>query len=335
MMSAPSDDLPDDVAAALARTGVAGAVVSSTALAGGVSSEIWHVATTSGDVCVKRALAVLRTSDHWEAPVERSTSEARWLELAARLVPDLAPRLLAVDHDTGTLVLEYLDSDRYEVWKTQLLGGHVSVDTASALARGLRRFHDRAADPLLAGDFDRPELIAALRLEPYLDRTAERHRDLAEAIGRLRLEFHEHARTVVHGDVSPKNVLVAGDRVVLLDAECATWGDPMFDVAFCLTHLCAKAHHLRRLGGRWRPGADAFVGSYGARSPDDDERCARWLAVLLLARVDGASPLEYLDGGARERVRQGARHLVGAPTAGVTEAIDRWFAMLVDDAAQA
>src|SRR5690606_13316241 len=62
-------------------------------------------------------------------------------------------------------------------------------------------------------------------------------RDLAERTRRRRL-------TIVHGDYSPKNVLVRGGKLVLLDHEVIHWGDPAFDLGFSLTHLLSKAHPL-------------------------------------------------------------------------------------------
>ena len=122
-------------------------------------------------------------------------------------------------------------------------------------------------------------------------------------------------RTVIHGDVSPKNVLVGPDGPVLVDAECATWGDPAFDVAFCLNHLLLK--------GLWHPddaavlarAADALVAGYRSHvaweDPDKlDERVATLVPALALARVDGASPVEYLDDAQRDEVRHRARTLL-------------------------
>ncbi len=45
---------------------------------------------------------------------------------------------------------------------------------------------------------------------------------------------------LVHGDVSPKKVPAGPRGPVFLDAECAWYGDPAFDLAFCLNHLLLK-----------------------------------------------------------------------------------------------
>jgi aminoglycoside phosphotransferase (APT) family kinase protein len=113
---------------------------------------------------------------------------------------------------------------------------------------------------------------------------------------------------LVHGDFSPKNVLVYGGRLVLLDHEVAHFGDPAFDLGFSLTHLLSKAHHLvatRDAFGRaaldyWRV-YSATIGDLPWRG-DLEPRAVRHTLACLLARVAGRSPLEYLD--AEERARQ-------------------------------
>ncbi|HEV7576676.1 MAG TPA: aminoglycoside phosphotransferase family protein, partial [Caldimonas sp.] len=131
-------------------------------------------------------------------------------------------------------------------------------------------------------------------------------------------------------DVSPKNIVVGRDGPVLLDAECAWWGDPAFDLAFCLNHLLLKC--------LWTPAATtAFLASFdslaGAYLDAVDwepraaieQRAAALLPGLLLARVDGKSPVEYIDDDAdRERVRRVAGALLRRPAAHLRDVADAW-----------
>ena len=329
MTGAPTPPLPAEIAAGLAAIGIEldGAAVAEP-LAGGVSSDIWHVSSGAGEWCAKRALPTLRTAQRWDAPVERSAREADWLRAAATIAPDAVPRLIGYDDRTHTLALGYLPPQRFVNWKRDLLDGRVDPSVAARLGARLRALHDGMADGSYRRRFDRPDLIHALRLEPYLERTAARHPDLAPRFEGLVAHFHGAARTVVHGDVSPKNVLVGDGRVVLLDAECATWGDPWFDVAFCLTHLCAKAVHLPRRAAALRTTAEALLDAYAAApgAPTDDG--APWLPALLLARVDGASPLEYLSAAEADTIRAVARDLLARPPSTLAGCLEGWFAML-------
>jgi hypothetical protein len=108
---------------------------------------------------------------------------------------------------------------------------------------------------------------------------------------------------------------------VILDAECAWWGDPAFDLSFCLNHLLLKC--------LWTPPAragflrcfDALAAAYLAGvgwepPPALEARAAALLPGLLLARVDGKSPVEYITTEAdRTVVRRTARALLAAPVA--------------------
>lgn len=326
-MSSPAIQLPTELAASLDRLGVpTSRITHAEPLTGGVSSDIWRIATLDGDYCAKQALPVLKTAQRWEAPTERSTSEARWLEAVGGALPAAVPRLLGFDEPSGTLLLELLDPEIFVTWKSVLLDGQVDPDVARSVGSVLRQIHQVLATPDHRQRFDNRPLFVALRLEPYIERTAACHPDLDAPLRSLVDSFDGESSTVIHGDVSPKNILVGDGRVVLLDAECATWGDPAFDVAFCLTHLCAKGVHLDRHRASLRTAATALIDGYSLR--DDDAlsaRVARWLPALLLARVDGASPLEYLSEASRARIRARAIDGIRAPAPDAPSALAYWF----------
>jgi aminoglycoside phosphotransferase (APT) family kinase protein len=303
-------------------------------LTGGVSSDIALVSTDgTPDLVVKRALARLRVEAEWTAPVERSRYEARWLDVVGTLAPGFCPRLLGYDASTGYLAMEALDPATHAVWKTHLLAGTVDRHVATALGTRLAAVHTRtAADPALADRFDTGDLFEALRISPYLRAIARRHPDLSPAVDRLIDRLTGTRVALVHGDVSPKNILVGPRGPVLLDAECAWWGDPAFDLAFCLTHLLLKslarpAHAdgllacARALTTAYRTGI-ASLGDGPASALDS--RAAALLPALLLARVDGDSPVEYLDPAEADLIRRTAPALVRRPPSTVEEMISMW-----------
>ncbi len=193
-----------------------------TPLSGGVSSDIWRVDLPGRSLCVKRALPRLRVASEWFAPVSRNRYEWEWLLVAAQIAPQAVPRPLAHDPELGLFAMAFLPGDRYPLWKTQLLAGHVDVSTAAQVGQLLATLHNATAGrPDLAAVFDSGDNFRALRLDPYLVATAARHPDLQPALAAL-VERTAQARiALVHGDVSPKNILVGPDGPVLLDAECA------------------------------------------------------------------------------------------------------------------
>jgi aminoglycoside phosphotransferase (APT) family kinase protein len=313
-----SGSLPEPVLAFLRDAGLArpGETPSAAALAGGVSSDIWKVNLAAGPVCVKRALPRLRVAQLWEAPVERNRYEWRWMQAASHIVPGSAPRVLAHD-DGGIFAMEFLDAARHPLWKRELHGGRADERFAARVGERLARIHAATAgDQDVADAFGTDAGFHAIRLEPYLLATAARHPDLA---ARLRLLAERTGATheaLVHGDVSPKNILVGAGGPVFLDAECAWYGDPAFDLAFCLNHLLLKCLWVPAAAAGFLRCFDALAATYfGVYAPAGLEmRAATLLPGLLLARVDGKSPVEYVTEEAqKERVRAVARALLLDP----------------------
>jgi 5-methylthioribose kinase len=304
----------DDITRFLAEAGF-GAVEEGGPLAGGVSSDIWRVVTTSGTVCVKRALPKLRVRDDWFAPVGRNRFEARWYRLVNRIAPGTAPEVLAEDIARGLFAMQYFPPEDHRLWKTELLAGRIDDRVFGALGHRIGRIHAATADRAeVAADFATDAAFEAIRLAPYLRTTAVRHPDLADRLNAIADRTAATRRALVHGDLSPKNILLRADASpILLDAECAWFGDPAFDPAFCLNHLILKSVHQPAHAARLRDGFERFWTAYLAcvtwEPPEAlAARTADLLAGLLLARIDGKSPVEYLtDEPKRDRARAIAR----------------------------
>lgn len=326
--------VPPDLHAALIRMGLADPAAPAAlgeALAGGVSSDIWRVDLPGGPICIKRALAQLRVAAEWHAPVERNRYEARWMIEAQAACPGAAPALLGQDPESGALAMAFLAPSEHPLWKAELHAGHADTAFAAAVGARLGRIHAAtAARPALAAEFPTDAIFHAIRLEPYLLATARAHPDLAGPLSALVATTMAHRLALVHGDVSPKNILAGPDGPVFLDAECAWWGDPAFDLAFCLNHLLLKC--------LWTPAAqagflacftalaDAYRAAIAWEAPARLEaRAAALLAGLFLARVDGKSPVEYITTEAdRNRVRRVARAMIAAPPATLEPVRARW-----------
>jgi len=306
-----------------------------TPLTGGVSSDLWRVDLPGRSVCVKRALARLKVAADWQAPVSRNAYEWAWMRFASRHRPDSVPELLAHDPEAGLFAMEYLPPEQYPMWKTQLLRGEVQVATAAAVGEVLGNLHAASAgDADLAAEFATDDNFHALRIEPYLLATAAAHPGLSDLLQGL---AHRTATThlaLVHGDVSPKNILVGPSGPVLLDAECAWYGDPAFDLAFCVNHLLLKCLVVPGRRTDLMRSARALAEEYlrcvdWEPRPELEARAASLLPALLLARVDGKSPVEYLtDDRHRLLVRTVASGLLRAPALTVGEALDAWAAAL-------
>ena len=320
----------------LVAKGLAGAGESAcwSALTGGVSSDIWRVDLPGRSLCVKRALAKLKVSADWQAPVSRNAYEWAWMQFAVEHCPDNVPRPLAHDPEAGLFAMSFLDPAQHQIWKQQLLAGDVSIETARAVGRLLGRLHAASAgDPRLAKEFDTGDNFYALRIEPYLIATAGVHPPVAARLRELAERTAAARIALVHGDVSPKNILVGARGPVLLDAECAWFGDPAFDLAFCLNHLLLKCLVP---GARRSELMTAFAGlveAYFAQANWESQtalerRTAELLPALLLARVDGKSPVEYLtEERQRAHVRSHALALLQQPANRLSAISELWLGL--------
>ncbi|MBI5279179.1 MAG: phosphotransferase [Burkholderiales bacterium] len=303
--------------------------VVATALAGGVSSGIYRVDLRSGSYCVKQALPKLKVAKEWLVPVERVFHEIAWLRAAAAIVPGHVPRVLGSDDETKSFVMEYL-GPQYANWKARLLAGHVDTGVARALGEVLGRIHATTADDAaVALQFATDANFHSIRLEPYLVETARVHPALADRLLALVERTASTRRVLVHGDVSPKNILAGPRGLVLLDAECAWFGDPAFDVAFCLNHFLLKAVHMPALAAQLLEAFRAVTAAYAAyvrweHWPDLELRIATLLPALALARIAGKSPVEYLREGEREAVRAAAIAMLREPPQGLQEITEKW-----------
>lgn len=302
-------------------------------LAGGVSSDIWRVTTGGRELCVKRALAQLKVAQEWRAPVERNGFEVAWMEVAAAAVPGCVPQLVAVEPAARLFVMAFLDPARHKLWKAQLRDGEIHRATAVAVGARLARIHAATAGRAdIAARFRSDAIFHAIRLEPYLEATARRHPDLAGPMAALVARTAATRLALVHGDVSPKNILAGPDGPVFLDAECAWYGDPAFDLAFCLNHLLLKCawrpQHTARYLGLFDALAASHLAGCAWETPQALEaRAASLLPALFLARVDGKSPVEYIvDETLRDAVRRVARPLIAAPPSRLATVRDAWAA---------
>jgi len=280
-------------------------------LAGGVSNKTVLVERPTGESWVlKQALPKLRVKVDWFSDPARIRREA----LALRWLPELAPKgsitpLVFEDPDHFLLAMQAVPQP-HENWKTMLLTGRKLFPRhAQQFGALLGRIHRSASKRRheLAPLFDDRTFFETLRIEPYYAFTAEQVPAAGPFLHALIEETRATRETLVHGDYSPKNVLVPkGGRIVLLDHEVIHWGDGAFDLGFAMAHFLSKANHLPNHRGAFGAAVMRFWSGYMRQGPALGsglrQRAVRHALACLLARVAGRSPLEYLT--ADERARQ-------------------------------
>jgi aminoglycoside phosphotransferase (APT) family kinase protein len=323
----------EDVRAALIDMGLMAASdrIAITELTGGVSCDVFRVDLPGRQICVKRALPKLRVAANWRAPPERAEAEVAWLGLVAGIDSKLVPKVLGEDRKRHMFAMEFLAPEQYPLWKAELLESRIDLPFAATVGAALARIHRATAGRAdIAAQFDHRAQFHALRIEPYLLYTADRNPDVAPAIRKMADAVATSSIAIMQGDISPKNVLQGPDGPVFLDAETACIGDPAFDLAFCLNHLLLK-------GARQPADADALAASFGALKEvyldgvnweartELDIRAAQLLSALLLARIDGKSPVEYLtDESVRNFVRARAKMFLAQPALTLDEIARDW-----------
>jgi len=295
------DSEHNELAAPLARMGLIppGGAFTAQRLSGGVSCDVWKVERPGKPaLVVKRALEKLRVAADWRAPPERWKTEVAWLRLAGAIDPATAPQILGEDEAARMFAMAFLAD--CPLWKAELAAGRIDVAFAATTGRKLAAIHAATAGRAdIAKQFDHGAQFFALRPEPYLLFTAARHPDVGAKIRKMSESIMSARIALMQGDISPKNILVGPGGPVFLDAETACYGDPVFDLAFCINHLLLKCVWHPEHRAQYVESFRALVGAYLAGVNWEDpaaleKRAARLLGALLLARIDGKSPVEYL-----------------------------------------
>ena len=279
-------------------------------LTGGVASEVWLVeqsenAGNSKKLCLKRALPKLNVKQDWQVDVARSELEVLWFQTVESLLPEthgpFIPQILAHDAHLHAFVMTYFESSQFPLWKQQLIDNEVNTQTAQKLAQVLGKIHQGSARlPELSERFNNHDVFFQIRVEPYFLATAKKYPHLNSKIEELAQGLSSTQVALVHGDISPKNILVGENSPVILDAECAVFGDPAFDLAFLLNHMLLKSFLVNDLSRIALSKSFDEIASGYLPYVDWEEvrrfelRVIDYLGVFLLARIDGKSPVEYI-----------------------------------------
>ena len=304
-----------------------------TALTGGVSSDIYLIEESDQKVVVKQALDRLKVKDLWQVSVARNLAEQKFIKHVSGFLPKNMPRMLHCDEEQNYFVMEYLEG--YRDWKSYLLSGETSSKLARTAGSIIGVIHQRTwGNQRIADSFDNMDSFYALRIEPYLLTTASRHPELEARICTEAERLKQTRLCLVHGDYSPKNIMINQGNMVILDCEVACYGDPAFDLAFLFNHFLLKAlfhsnnpkPFVRLVAHAWQSYRSCFNGFDRAI----EQRAGRLALMLMLARMDGKSPVEYIaDESQKRAVRRFVYELLPQEIFALNEICSRWEKQLV------
>lgn len=267
---------------------------------------------------IKQARPQLQTQQTWLADVGRYRTEVDAASLLASLLPGSVPEVLAVDDERHAFVMQSVANQG--TWKDELLNKKVDLEIAKQAGKMLGEIHEISRNemsPDWKKKFASKRFFYQLRIEPYFRTIAKLHSGIAKPIEQLIQDMLTDESCLVHADFSPKNMLITTKReLVLIDHEVAHMGNPTFDLAFCLALLAAKSIHMPTVRGELCEAMRVFSVRYsetGNFTAQSLERIPMMLAAMMLARVDGKSPAEYLTATERATMSEIAYRLVAFP----------------------
>lgn len=303
--------------------------VITTPLSGGVSNDVVLVETPDSRFVLKQALGQLRVRENWFSDRDRILREARALERLAPLLPSGAlPQVLFVDPAHFCYAMTAAPPDA-EMWKSKLMRGEVSLAVAAALGK----LHGALLQmtwntPEWNCEFGDQTAFEQLRLHPYYEFTAKRYPEFRPQFQAAQEQCRHQRVSLVHGDWSPKNIMVSGESLMVIDFEVVHYGHPAFDTAFLLNHLILKSFHLPAFSDSYKAAAQHYWRALSENIPEQASSLERatlaQLPLLMLARMDGKSPVEYIqDNALRQNIRQYAQALLHEPPANLPEVWER------------
>lgn len=321
-----------------------------------MSNQVLLVERSRGDRFVlKQAREQLRVEQEWKCDVRRIWREMDVLRLCAAVVQQAnisegpgvrirMPVVLFEDRDNYCYAMTAAP-EGHQTWKAILLNGcpphsHEFGRTVGMLLGALHA--GTWKDEQIAKQFSDCSYFDDLRIDPYYRFTAHHRGDFKPHLEALVESLPKHRLCLVHGDFSPKNLLILDreilmdSQVMLIDYEVGHFGDPAFDIGFFLTHLVLKASRSRELlpcqlslvSSFWCGYASLFEALPTERRPTRDEwsalqvRGIQHLAGCLAARVDGKSPVDYLNVDQQRKVRRLARYLFKAGMSSIGNVAD-------------
>ncbi|MEO1995693.1 MAG: aminoglycoside phosphotransferase family protein [Planctomycetaceae bacterium] len=296
-------------------------------LSWGVSNCVLRVGSGDGqEFVVKQSRRQLRTEVDWFSQLERIWREVEVLRYLADILPDGAvPRILFEEREHYLFGMQAIDR-KHTVWKSDLLAGCCDDRVATVAGRYLGQIHHQSAgQDTLRERWTNLQVFEELRIDPFYRYVAEREPQLSPALHALIDDTLSRAVCLVLADFSPKNILITGEQITLVDFETAHYGDPAFDLGFFVSHLVLKTilfldqrqAYQRLIAEFWSEYSRQMTRPGQTQATDLEcleRRAVLHLGACLAARIDGTSPIDYLrDARQTDLARQIAHRILLQP----------------------
>ena len=269
-------------------------------LEGGVSSDVYKVQTNSKTYCIKRSLPKLRVMKEWFADTKRLRYEYLWLKHCKKIIPNSIPNIYQFSAKQDFLILEYLSEKNYTTLKLKLLKKDIDINVINKISKNLSKIHKESTGKFVKKKFiNNSKNFYDLRLDAYFNEVGRVYPDLKKIIKNIIKNYEKYSSTLVHGDFSPKNILIFNKNIKYIDAETCNFGDPAFDVVYFCNHLLLKSIHIPDKKNKFIQSYENFFKTYLksiklSQRKNFIDRCIAMVPIMLLARIDGKSPVEYI-----------------------------------------
>lgn len=256
---------------------------------------------------IKQSLSKLRVKQDWYSAPQRIKIEYEGLKwLAKVLPPEAVPVPIFFDEPNFVLCMSAVPRP-HDNLKLLILKGDIDPALFAKLGNLLGIIHNAGRTSREAATlFGDRSYFRELRIEPFYKFTAKGIPELNSFFSDLISQTLKVQETVVHGDYSPKNILVRNQAVVLLDYEVMHFGDPAFDIGFFLCQMLSFTNHLNdsrdRLAAASRQFWDNYQTTVHRVTAAAESRAVQHTIGCLLARVLGRSPVNFLS--EEEKLRQ-------------------------------
>jgi len=286
-------------------------------LKGGVSSEVYKIKTSKNIYCIKRSLKKLLVKKDWYADTSRIKYEYLWLKHCKNFIPNSVPKLYYYNDKEKYFSLEYFDERKFRTLKELFFKRLINKDVIKKISLDLQTIHLKSANiPTKKIFSNNNKNFYDLRLDAYFNEIGRVHVNLQNHVRLINKNYYKFSTTLVHGDFSPKNILVNNKTIKIIDAETCNFGDPVFDLVFFTNHLLIKSLIIPEIKEKLLESYLYFYNIYFSNLKNNEiesylKRIIKMTPIMLLARVDGKSPVEYIHKkNIKDKIRQKSMQLI-------------------------
>jgi len=298
-------------------------------LKGGVSSEVYEVRTKLNSFCLKRSLKKLLVKKNWIVNQNRIYYEYLWLNHCRKILKKNIPKTFEYNNNQKYILMEYFDSSKFKTLKELYFKASINLNTIKSISKHLYKIHSQSKNYKTKNIFKKNNNnFFKLRLDPYFNEVAKVYPKLKKKIKSINKEYLLNSSTLVHGDFSPKNILIGNKRIIYLDAECCNYGDPVFDLVFFSNHLLIKSIYFEKQKKEFLKAFRVFYAQYFNNISIREYRkyllrIINMTPIMLLARIDGKSPVEYITSNkTKNKIRKKSFEIISAKISDIDDIIE-------------